>query len=163
MQNASLTVFLLLFVLLFSACPPPEVMSINEPEPAEEKDVAAITAVTPSGSERSYTFAVEITSPDTGCDQYADWWEVVSLDGSLLHRRILGHSHVDEQPFTRSGSPVNLSADEEVWVRVHMNNLGYSRKAFKGSVAGGFAAANTADDFAGSLETEAPLPDGCAF
>lgn len=151
----------LLLVLLLTACGPDD--DAFTPDPEMEVEAAAITGVSTSGNEGAYTFAVEITSPDKGCDQYANWWEIVTLDGDLVHRRILGHSHVNEQPFTRSGGSVSLTANQEVWVRVHMNNTGYSQQAYKGSVANGFAAASTPDEFASELETEAPLPDGCAF
>ncbi len=158
----------LLFVFLMIACVPEDDSFIPETEPElddveMEMELAAITSVSVTGNEGAYTFAVEITSPDEGCEQYADWWEVVTLDGNLVHRRVLGHSHVNEQPFTRSGGPISLSVDQEVWVRVHMNNTGYSLQAYKGSVAIGFASANTADEFASELETEAPLPERCAF
>jgi hypothetical protein len=32
---------------------------------------------------------------------WADWWRVRTLDGQELGRRVLLHSHVEEQPFTR--------------------------------------------------------------
>ena len=60
---------------------------------------ADITAVKASGSDGNYQFSVTIKSPDTGCDQYADWWEVIDEDGNLLYRRILMHSHVNEIPW----------------------------------------------------------------
>ena len=51
---------------------------------------ATIVSVASSGSNANYTFSVGISSPDTGCDQYANWWEVITEDGTLLYRRILG-------------------------------------------------------------------------
>ena len=80
---------------------------------------ADVIGVQVSGAPGAYQFNVTIKSPDTGCQQYADWWEVVSEDGRLLYRRVLLHSHVDEQPFTRSGGPVPIQADTVVWVRAH--------------------------------------------
>ncbi len=124
---------------------------------------ARVTAVTVSGEANNYSFAVEIASPDTGCDQYADWWEVFDEDGTLIYRRILAHSHVTEQPFTRSGGSVNIGPDDVVYVRAHMNNLGYGTEVYKGSVSGGFTTDTLSPDHAANLATQEPLPNGCAF
>ena len=74
----------------------------------QDDNLPKITAVECAGQPNNYTLSVTIESPDTGCDQYADWWEVFYPDGTLIYRRILGHSHVTEQPFTRSGGVVNV-------------------------------------------------------
>ncbi len=116
-----------------------------------------------SGNENAYTFKVGIESPDKGCNQYANWWEVISENGDLVYRRILGHSHVNEQPFIRSGGTVNISKDQVIIIRAHMNTSSYGTQTFKGSVANGFALFTTAKDFAKELATEQPLPSGCAF
>ncbi len=124
---------------------------------------ADVIAVQASGQPGAYQFNVGIRSPDKGCVQYADWWEVVSTDGKLLYRRVLLHSHVDEQPFTRSGGPVPIQPDTLVWVRAHMNTGGYGGMAFKGSVKTGFAKAEPSANFAPALAKQPPLPDGCDF
>jgi hypothetical protein len=69
---------------------------------------------------------------------------------------------VDDQPFTRSGSPVELDASETVWVRGHMNPDGYGGQAMVGSVAGGFVAGELSADWASDLAELSPLRDGCA-
>ena len=124
---------------------------------------ASITGVSISGSENNYSFAVTIESPDTGCTQYADWWEVFNEDGNLLYRRILAHSHVDEQPFTRSGGPINIDKNTNVFVRAHMNNLGYGTVLFSGSVENGFVETRQNQDFFSGLSDTDPLPSDCAF
>ena len=124
---------------------------------------ADVIAVQASGQPGAYQFNVGIRSPDKGCTQYADWWEVVSAGGKLLYRRVLLHSHVDEQPFTRSGGPVPIQADNVVWVRAHMNTSGYSGVALKGSVQTGFKPAVPDAGFAADLAKQAPLPEGCDF
>lgn len=124
---------------------------------------ADVIGVQVSGTPGAYQFNVTIRSPDTGCQQYADWWEVVSEDGKLLYRRVLLHSHVDEQPFTRSGGPVPIQADTVVWVRAHMNAAGYGGTAFKGSVNAGFKQTLPDAAFAADLARQAPTPDGCDF
>ncbi|HJN27098.1 MAG TPA: hypothetical protein QF604_04200 [Candidatus Latescibacteria bacterium] len=42
---------------------------------------------------------------------------MVTTEGQLLYRRVLLHSHTNEQPFARSGSPVPIASDQQVWVR----------------------------------------------
>ena len=106
---------------------------------------------------------MEVASPDTGCDQYADWWEVFSEDGQLLYRRILLHSHVGEQPFVRSGGPVNIAADTVVYVRAHMNTIGYGGMLMKGTVQDGFKPAEVEAGFGSGLERVPPQPEDCAF
>lgn len=124
---------------------------------------ARVTGVDVRGEPGAYTFAVTIESPDTGCAQYADWWEVVSGDGEkLLYRRVLLHSHIDEQPFTRSGGLVDIGLDDVVAVRAHMNSTGYGAVLMLGSVSGGFEEAD-GQSFAPALESEDPLPTSCAF
>ena len=127
------------------------------------KPQADVSTVRASGQAGAYEFNVTLRSPDSGCQQYADWWEVVSEDGKLLYRRVLLHSHVQEQPFTRSGGPVPIQPTTQVWVRAHMNNGGYGGTALKGSVQTGFVPTATPVNFAAHLATQAPLPTGCDF
>lgn len=136
-----------------------------EPRPELDDTMTAdVTAVRMSGAPGAYTFSVTLSSPDTGCNQYADWWEVISTDGELIYRRILAHSHVDEQPFTRSGGPVELQETTQAIVRAHMNDAGYGGVAFSGSPASGFTAdPSVTSSFALELEDAAPQPDSCAF
>jgi hypothetical protein len=124
---------------------------------------AGIVSIEISGEAGSYTFAVQVASPDTGCDRYADWWEVLTPDGRLLYRRILLHSHVDEQPFTRTGGPVAAGVESPVIVRAHMHPDGYLRSAMQGSATTGFSPVELTEGFAADLETAPPQPDGCAF
>lgn len=124
---------------------------------------AEVSKVVVQGNTNQYTFSVTVKSPDTGCDQYADWWEVISLDGKFLYRRVLLHSHVTEQPFTRSGGLVAINPSDEVYVRAHMNNTGYGTKVMKGSPAAGFTSSALSSDFAEDLAQQEPLPVDCDF
>ena len=131
---------------------------------AEQTAVRAdVTAVSVNGGAGAYTFNVTVRSPDTGCEQYADWWEVLSAKGELIYRRVLLHSHVGEQPFTRSGGPVDIQPEETVIVRAHMNITGYGGGALQGSASGGFKQTVLPEGFAAGLEREEPLPQSCAF
>ncbi len=124
---------------------------------------ADVIQVAVSGNPLSYAFSVTVRSSDTGCDNYADWWEVLSSDGELIYRRVLLHSHVDEQPFTRSGAPVNVQEDEIILIRGHMNTTKYGGIALRGNVANGFYGAEIPPGFAADAEVREPLPTACAF
>ncbi len=154
---------LALILVWLSGCSTDKEKMLAENDSILAQGVTQVVKIQVSGDANAYTFAVAIESPDTGCDQYADWWEVVDLDGNLVYRRILDHSHVTEQPFVRSGENIALAKNKEVYVRVHMNNSGYAIKAQKGSVEDGFQATELDVQFAMDLEKVAPLPDGCAF
>ena len=123
---------------------------------------ADVIKVTVTGKD-AYRFNVTLASDETGCQQYADWWEVLDNQGTLLYRRILFHSHPDDQPFTRSGGSISLEPGQKVYVRGHMNKLGYVGDVFVGSVSSGFKKAEELPSFPEALEKQAPLPDGCAF
>lgn len=128
-----------------------------------ETQFADVLSVQVTGSPGAYQFVVEVASPDTGCDQYADWWEVVSEDGQLLYRRILLHSHVNEQPFFRSGGLVDIDADTPVYIRAHLNTSGYGGQVLMGTVQNGFKSAYMEASYGTDLERIPPQPDDCAF
>jgi hypothetical protein len=67
-----------------------------------------------------WRFDVTVESDESGWDKYADGWEVLAPDGTRLGFRELFHPHVDEQPFTRSLSGVEIPPElDEVLVRAH--------------------------------------------
>jgi hypothetical protein len=85
---------------------------------AGEADV--VQADVKQTGERTYRFDVTVAHADTGWDHYADKWDVVALDNTLLGTRILHHPHVNEQPFTRSLSSVKIpAAIDHVIIRAH--------------------------------------------
>lgn len=85
---------------------------------AGEADVIEVD-VTAQGQGR-YTFSVTVRHADEGWDHYANAWEVVAPDGTVLGKRVLYHPHVGEQPFTRSLSGVAVpKALREVIVRAN--------------------------------------------
>lgn len=132
--------------------------------PASASERADVEAVTARGAAGAYTFRVTVRSPDIGCQRYASWWEVVRSDGSLAYRRILGHSHASEQPFTREGGPVPVRADEVVVVRAHLHPDGYGGALLRGSVRGGFSPWGEAPaGFAASLARASPQPEKCLY
>ena len=48
---------------------------------------------------------------DTGWSHYADRFEVLTPDGTVLATRVLRHPHVQEQPVTRSLAGVRIPDD----------------------------------------------------
>jgi hypothetical protein len=75
----------------------------------------------------TWTFTVTVAHPDTGWDDYADGWDVVTPDGTVLlpdpdspFTRLLLHPHENEQPFTRSQSGIVIpDGVTQVTVRAH--------------------------------------------
>ena len=90
---------------------------------AGEADVIGVQ-VDKTGS--SYRFDVTVRHDDTGWQHYADKWDVVTPEGEILATRVLYHPHVNEQPFTRSLSGVEIGAGvSSVVIRAHDLVHGY--------------------------------------
>ncbi len=71
-------------------------------------DSPVIEKVEARQSGSAWRFDVTLSHPDTGWDDYADGWRVLDMDGNVLGDRPLAHPHVNEQPFTRSVSGVQI-------------------------------------------------------
>jgi archaellum component FlaF (FlaF/FlaG flagellin family) len=75
----------------------------------------------------TWTFRVTVSHPDTGWEDYADGWDVVLPDGTVVtanpedpFTRLLLHPHENEQPFTRSQSGLIIpKGTNQVTVRAH--------------------------------------------
>ena len=77
----------------------------------------------------TFSFDVTVRHADAGWEHYADKWDVMAPDGTLLGTRTLYHPHVDEQPFTRSLSGVKIpDSIREVTLRAHDSVHGYGGK-----------------------------------
>lgn len=71
-------------------------------------DPPVIEAVRAQRTGGTWRFDVTLAHPDTGWDHYADGWRVLDREGNELALRVLAHPHVQEQPFTRSLSGVEI-------------------------------------------------------
>jgi len=88
-------------------------------------DVTYVRAVESTAG--TWTFHVTVQHPDMGWEDYADGWDVVTPDGTVIKTdpaspftRLLLHPHVEEQPFTRSQSGIAIPVDvTQVRVRAH--------------------------------------------
>ncbi len=94
---------------------------------AGEADVIGVD-VTHTGDD-TYKFDVTVCHADEGWRHYADKWDVMAPDGTVLGTRTLVHPHDDEQPFTRSLAGVKIPENiAEVTVRAHDLVHGYGGK-----------------------------------
>jgi hypothetical protein len=157
MDHKPVFLFLLAGALLLTACErdvPPRVGLTELPatlQPTAAADLASATeSVAPTSAavaanadvtfvravqaaDGTWTFYVTVAHPDTGWEDYADGWDVVTPDGTVLKpdpdsafTRLLLHPHVDEQPFTRSqGGIIIPEGVSRVTVRAHDLVAGY--------------------------------------
>jgi hypothetical protein len=94
---------------------------------AGEVEIAA--AAVRQGADGAYRFSVTLRHADTGWDHYADKWDIVAPDGTVLGTRVLLHPHENEQPFTRSLSGVRVPKDvKRVSIRAHDKVHGYAER-----------------------------------
>ncbi|MCL4248381.1 MAG: hypothetical protein KJ065_09585 [Anaerolineae bacterium] len=92
---------------------------------AANADVLYVRAV--ESPSNAWTFHVTVQHPDTGWEDYADGWDVLLPDGTVVKpdptspfTRLLLHPHEEEQPFTRSQSGIVIPPDvTTVRVRAH--------------------------------------------
>lgn len=92
-----------------------------------EADVVEVEFV--ETDDGNFDFIVTVSHADTGWDHYAERWEVVDVDGTILGERVLLHPHVNEQPFTRSLGGVRIPADvNEVRIRAYDKVHGWGGK-----------------------------------
>ncbi len=90
---------------------------------AGEADVVGVQ-VTKTGD--TFRFSVTVRHADAGWEHFANNWEVVAPDGTVLDTRVLAHPHDNEQPFTRSLGSVRIPAGvSTVRVRAHDNVHGH--------------------------------------
>jgi hypothetical protein len=146
-NGGPLILLTLIALLLLIGCQPART---PEPEPVATASAVSLPAETPSppvsltstdgkgnadvlyvralqASDGTWTFHATIQHPDTGWEDYADGWDVLTPDGTVLKpdpdspfTRLLLHPHENEQPFTRSQSGIDIPSDvTEVRVRAH--------------------------------------------
>ena len=77
-------------------------------------------------------FDVTLRHADTGWDHYANAWRVLDAHGNELGKRTLYHPHVNEQPFTRSLSGINIApGTRTVWIEAFDSVHGAGSLRFK--------------------------------
>lgn len=92
-------------------------------------EVDVVDAQASKSADGTWRFDVTLRHADEGWDHYADAWEVLAPDGTVLATRVLYHPHVEEQPFTRSLSGIRIPAGiSTVTIRGHDKVHGYGGK-----------------------------------
>ncbi len=85
---------------------------------AGEADVLAVEAAQDGAG--TWRFEVTVKHADEGWEHYADKWEVLAPNGTVLGTRVLLHPHETEQPFTRAlGGVAVPEGIERVTLRAH--------------------------------------------
>ena len=103
---------------------------------AEATDCADVVAATVEESpDGTFRVSATVASIETGWDKYADEWRVLAEDGSVLGVRELLHPHVDEQPFTRSLTGVEIPDEvDDIIIAARDSVLGYCGESFSAMV-----------------------------
>ena len=94
-------------------------------------DPAIIENVEAERSGATWIFSVTLSHADTGWDDYADGWRILLEDATEVGYRELLHPHVNEQPFTRSLTRVQIPEEAEVvFVQARTNKGGWGEALF---------------------------------
>ena len=92
---------------------------------AGEAEIVEATLTLSGGG--TYRADVTILHEDTGWDHYADGWAIELPDGTQIGYRTLYHPHVEEQPFTRSLSGIEIPKGvDSVVIRAHDSVHGFN-------------------------------------
>ena len=93
-------------------------LSFLVPFPAFAGEADVLSVELQETAPRTFTITAEVEHADDGWDHYADAWEVLLPDGTVLATRELAHPHMNEQPFIRSLSGVKVPEGvEEITIR----------------------------------------------
>ncbi len=103
--------------------------AISSMSQAGEPSVLDATAT--ANANGTYVISATIFHKDEGWKHYANKFDVLGEDGSVLATRTLYHPHVDEQPFTRTISNVAVPVGTTtVTIRAHDSVHGNGSRTF---------------------------------
>jgi hypothetical protein len=97
------------------------------PAPGQTGNADVLHVKAERTGDRTWTFYVTVQHKDTGWEDYADGWDVLTPDGNVLKpdpdspfTRELLHPHIEEQPVTRSQAGIVIPEGvTQVRVRAH--------------------------------------------
>lgn len=96
---------------------------------AGEADVLEVEIISLGGDKFRINTTVE--HADAGWDHYANRWDVLAPDGTLLGSRELLHPHDNEQPFTRSLTLSIPASVSSVTIQAHDSVHGLGGKTME--------------------------------
>ena len=96
---------------------------------ASEVEIVKVVLTKHTGTWRA---DVTLKHADTGWEHYTDAWRLIDEKGNEIGKRTLYHPHVNEQPFTRSLSNIQISNDKKIiFVEAHDLNRGWKSNKVK--------------------------------
>lgn len=108
------------------------ILLTSNPIPASAGEADVVDVLVRGSRDQGYRIEVTVRHADEGWEHYADRWEVLSPDGTVLATRVLHHPHVEEQPFTRSLSGVRIPEGiDEIIIRAHDSLDGYGGRSLR--------------------------------
>ncbi|WP_432471604.1 hypothetical protein [Amphritea sp. HPY] len=82
--------------------------------------------------DNQWTISVTLKHQDSGWEHYADNWRVVDSSDAAIGNRVLHHPHVNEQPFTRSLTNIEIpAASRLLYIEARDNVHGWSGDRLK--------------------------------
>lgn len=121
----------------------------------------------------SDVLTVMIQSFDQDCQNYTDWWEVITPQGDLIAREIIKDVHSESASFSSQLSIAGLDPQQDIIIRAHFSGsydrsrstASYSDQALQGTLDSGLTSIRLSKDFASQLAKVEPLPTGklCSF
>ena len=125
---------ILTLVLACGEEPPVEAKTTKKAKPAKTVGDANVTNVfAREEQDKTWTFHVTVEHKDVNWYDYADGWDIVLPDGTILkpdpfgqYTRHVRHPHVEEQPFTRTQKELEIPEGvDRVRVRAHDKKDGW--------------------------------------
>lgn len=100
--------------------------------PVNASEVRILAAQLDRLHDAQWTISVTLKHQDSGWDHYADNWRVVDSSDTVVGNRVLHHPHVNEQPFTRSLTNIEIpAASRLLYIEARDNVHGWSRDRLK--------------------------------
>lgn len=93
---------------------------------AHADEVQIVSADFQQAGNGSWSVDIGLLHSDSGWDHYADIWRILDEHGAILGERVLLHPHVNEQPFVRGTSGVEIPEDTTVYVVARDSVHGWS-------------------------------------